>query len=133
VITMPKFDIAELSAGLYEAALKPDLISAAMENIAQSLGCYSYHQMVLDTQTKRVTAGWTGDAVPDSVQAAYENHYIQLDQRPLQAFAAGVGQCFVSSDLISPGAIDKRRDVTRAHKPTQSHAGGNRSAAQAII
>jgi DNA-binding CsgD family transcriptional regulator len=104
---VPKLDVPELSAGLYEAALNPLLIPAAMENIAQSLGCYSYHQMVLDTQTKQVTAGWTGDVVPDSVQAAYENHYIRLDERPLQAFAAGVGGVFVSSDLVSAPAIDR--------------------------
>jgi DNA-binding CsgD family transcriptional regulator len=104
---VPKLDVADLSAGLYEAALNPLLIPAAMENIAQSLGCYTYHQLILDTQTKQVTAGWTGDVVPDTVQAAYENHYIRLDERPLQALAAGVGGVFVSSDLVSAPAIDR--------------------------
>jgi DNA-binding CsgD family transcriptional regulator len=104
---VPKLDVADLSAGLYEAALNPLLIPAAMENIAQSLGCYSYHQLILDTQTKQVTAGWTGDVVPDSVQATYENHYIHLDERPLQALEAGVGGVFVSSELISAPAIDR--------------------------
>jgi DNA-binding CsgD family transcriptional regulator len=102
-----KFDIAELTAGLYEAAFSPQLIPAAMENIAQSLGCYTYHQLVLDAQTNQVSAGWTGDVVPDSVQAAYEQHYIQLDDRPIQAFAAGVGGVFVSSDSASAPIIDR--------------------------
>jgi DNA-binding CsgD family transcriptional regulator/PAS domain-containing protein len=104
---VPKLDLAELSAGLYEAALNIQLIPAAMENIAQSLGCYSYHQMTLDTNTHQVTMGWTGDVVPDSVQAAYEQHYIQLDDRPLQAFAAGVGGIFVSTDSASAATIDR--------------------------
>jgi DNA-binding CsgD family transcriptional regulator len=104
---VPKLDIAELSAGLYEAALNTQLIPAAMENIAQSLGCYSYHQMMLDSNTHQVTMGWTGDVVPDSVQATYERHYIQLDDRPLQAFAAGVGGIFVSTDSASAATIDR--------------------------
>jgi DNA-binding CsgD family transcriptional regulator len=102
-----KLDLAALSAGLYEAAFNSQLIPAAMENIAQSLGCYSYHQLLLDSQTHQVTMGWTGDLVPDSVQAAYEQHYIQFDDRPLQAFAAGVGGIFVSTDSASAASIDR--------------------------
>jgi DNA-binding CsgD family transcriptional regulator len=102
-----KFDVAGLTAGLYEAALNPQFIPEALENIAESLGCYTYHQLVLDAQTNQVTAGWTGEVVADSVQAAYEQHYIQLDDRPLQALSAGVGSVFVSSDIASAQTIDR--------------------------
>jgi DNA-binding CsgD family transcriptional regulator len=102
-----KLDVSDLSAGLYEAALNPLLIPAALENIAQSLGCYSYHQLVLDTESHQVTAGWTGDAVDEAVQAAYENHYIRMDDRPLQAFSKGVGRFYVSTDFTTAPAIDR--------------------------
>jgi DNA-binding CsgD family transcriptional regulator len=102
-----KLDVSELSAGLYEAALNPGLIPSALENISQSLGCYSYHQLILDADSNQVTAGWTGDVVPATVQAAYENHYIQMDERPLRAFSAGVGGFYVSSDFTSAAAVDR--------------------------
>ncbi len=104
---MSKFDLGELTAGLYEAAIKPELIPAALEGVAKSLGCYSYHQMVLDSQTNVVTAGWTGETVEDSVQAAYENHYIQLDERPIQAVKFGVGGLYFSTDFTSASAIGR--------------------------
>jgi DNA-binding CsgD family transcriptional regulator len=104
---MSKFDLAELTAGLYEAAIKPELIPAALEGVAKSLGCYSYHQMVLDSQTNVVTVGWTGETVEDSVQAAYENHYIRLDERPIQAFKSGVGGLYFSTDFTSASTIGR--------------------------
>jgi DNA-binding CsgD family transcriptional regulator len=100
-------NVDELSAGLYEAALNTSLIPVALENIAQSLGCYSYHQMVLDVATHQVAVGWTGNAVSDEVQRSYEKHYIHLDERPLFAADAGVGGVFHSSDITSAKTISQ--------------------------
>jgi DNA-binding CsgD family transcriptional regulator len=101
------FSIDELTAGLYEAALDPSLIPFALENISKSLGCHTYHQLLIDIPSNQVIGGWTGEVVSDSVQRQYEEHYMYQDNRPLLADQVGVGQYFSTDTIISENAISK--------------------------
>jgi DNA-binding CsgD family transcriptional regulator len=101
------FSIDDLTAGLYEAALDPSLIPVALENISQSLGCHTYHQLLIDIPTNQVIGGWTGEVVSDSVQREYEEHYMYQDNRPQLADQIGLGRYFSTDSIITESAISK--------------------------